>query len=123
MLSSSAETQDFRSSHGKDARELTEPPSPGGVKMYYLLIYKTGEDYIERRAPHRAAHLAYANGAHAQGELVLGGALADPVDSAILVFRTDDRKRVEDFARNDPYVRAGLIKEWTVRPWTVVIGR
>jgi uncharacterized protein YciI len=90
--------------------------------MYYLLVYKTVDDYVERRVPYRAEHLAYANDAHARGELVLGGALADPTDSAILVFRTDDRALIEDFARNDPYVRAGLIKEWSVRPWTVVIG-
>jgi hypothetical protein len=52
----------------------------------------------------------------------MGGALGDPADTAILIFKTDDRAAVEDFARNDPYVKAGLIVEWTVRPWTVVIG-
>lgn len=28
----------------------------------------------------------------------------------------------EGFVRNDPYVVNGLVKEWRVRPWTVVIG-
>ena len=28
----------------------------------------------------------------------------------------------EDFVKNDPYVKNGLITEWEVRPWIVVIG-
>jgi uncharacterized protein YciI len=90
--------------------------------MYYLLMYKTVEGYVERRVPYRADHLAYAGAAHARGELVMGGALAEPVDSALLVFHAQGPSVAEDFARNDPYVRAGLITEWSVRPWTVVIG-
>jgi hypothetical protein len=90
--------------------------------MYYLLLYKTVENYVERRAPFRPEHLGYANAAHARGELVMAGALADPADSAIFVFEAESPDVVEDFARNDPYVKAGLIREWSVRPWTVVIG-
>lgn len=90
--------------------------------MYYLLIYRTVENYVEKRAPFRAEHLNYSGEAHARGELFMGGALADPVDSAILIFKAESPAVVETFARNDPYVKAGLIKEWSVRPWTVVIG-
>ena len=90
--------------------------------MYYLLIYKTVDDYVEKRKPYRPEHLGYANAAHARGEIVMAGALADPADSAIFVFRAESPALVEEFARNDPYVKAGLIKDWSVRPWTVVIG-
>ena len=90
--------------------------------MYYMLIYRTVDNYAERRAPFRTEHLSYAEAAHARGELFMGGALADPADTAILVFKAESRATVENFARNDPYVRAGLIVEWSVRPWTVVIG-
>ena len=90
--------------------------------MYYLLFYKTVDNYVERRAPYRPEHLGYANAARARGEIVMAGALADPADAAVFVFKADSPALVEDFARNDPYVRAGLIKEWSVRPWTVVIG-
>jgi uncharacterized protein YciI len=89
---------------------------------YFVLIYKTVDNYVERRAPYRDDHLAYANAAHARGELFMGGALADPPDTAILVFRAADSSVVEGFARNDPYVKAGLITSWSVRPWSVVIG-
>lgn len=91
--------------------------------MYYLLIYKTVDDYVNKRAPFRSEHLGYAEAAHARGDILMAGALAEPADSAIFVFKTDDRAAVEEFARNDPYVKAGLIVEWSVRPWTVVIGR
>jgi uncharacterized protein YciI len=52
----------------------------------------------------------------------MGGALAEPADAAVMIFKTGSRAAVEDFARDDPYVKAGLIVEWSVRPWTVVIG-
>jgi hypothetical protein len=90
--------------------------------MYYVLFYKTVDDYVERRKPFREEHLALAQAAHARGELVLGGALAEPADSAVLVFKSDGPAIVEAFVKGDPYVRNGLITEWSVRPWTVVIG-
>lgn len=90
--------------------------------MYYILFYKTVEDYLERRAAYRAEHLAIAGKAYQEGKLVMAGALADPADAAVLVFRGDSPEYAEKFAENDPYVRNGLIVSWEVRPWTVVIG-
>jgi uncharacterized protein len=90
--------------------------------MYYILFYKTVDDYITRRAQYREAHLKLANESRARGELFMAGALADPPDSAILVFKGDSPAVAENFAKNDPYVQNGLIVEWKVRPWTVVIG-
>ncbi|RPI21870.1 MAG: hypothetical protein EHM61_23695 [Acidobacteria bacterium] len=90
--------------------------------MYYLLFYKTVENYVQRRAPYRDQHLAYATAAQKRGELLMGGALSDPVDGALLLFKGESAELAESFARNDPYVKAGLITEWRVRPWTVVIG-
>jgi uncharacterized protein YciI len=89
---------------------------------YYALIYDLVEDYLARRTAFREEHLRLAAEAHASGELVMGGAFADPADKALLVFRAEDRSVAESFARNDPYVRNGLIARWQVRPWTVVIG-
>ncbi|MFZ0454222.1 MAG: YciI-like protein [Ignavibacteriaceae bacterium] len=90
--------------------------------MYYILFYQTIDDYTEKRKPYREAHLAYANKAHEEGKLVMAGALTDPADSAVLIFKCDAPSAVENFAMNDPYVKNGLIKEWKVRPWTVVIS-
>jgi uncharacterized protein YciI len=89
---------------------------------YYVLLYDVVEDYLARRAEHRDEHLRLAREAHERGDLVLAGALADPADRALLVFRAADPSVAEEFARNDPYVRRGLVTRWEVRPWTVVIG-
>jgi hypothetical protein len=90
--------------------------------VYYILFYKTFDNYVERRAPYREAHLAYARAAHESGELVMAGVLAEPADGAVLVFKGKGPAAAEKFAQNDPYVKNGLIAEWRVRPWTVVIG-
>ena len=90
--------------------------------MHYLLFYEVSEDYLSRRAEFREAHLAKAWKASAQGELVLGGALANPADGAVLLFQGDTPEVAEKFARVDPYVTNGLVKRWYVREWTTVAG-
>ena len=90
--------------------------------MHWVLTYDYVADILERRAPFREAHLALARDAHRAGRLVMAGALAEPVDGALFVFRADDRAVVDEFVRADPYVREGLVTRWAVRPWTVVVG-
>jgi uncharacterized protein len=90
--------------------------------MHYLLFYEVGEDYVARRAEFRNAHLELGWQASDRGELVLGGALANPVDGAILVFKGDSPEVAENFAKVDPYVTSGLVKRWYVREWTTVAG-
>ena len=90
--------------------------------MHYLLFYEAAENYEERRKPFRAAHLQYAREAVARGELVLGGALANPTDGAVLLFRSTSPALVEQFAKSDPYVTNGVVKAWRVREWTTVVG-
>ena len=90
--------------------------------MYFILLYDVVDDYVERRAALRDAHLSLARASHERGEMVLAGAFADPVDGAALVFKGEDRSVAERFAENDPYVKNGLVKNWKVRGWTVVIG-
>ncbi len=90
--------------------------------MYYILLYDVVEDYVRKRAPFREEHLRLADEAAEKGQLLLGGALDNPVDGAALVFKADDVSVVEEFARNDPYVKNGLITNWKVRDWTVVTG-
>jgi len=90
--------------------------------MYFILFYETVADYVTKRAPYREEHLGLAKAAHERGELVIAGALADPADRAVLVFKGQSPAAAEAFAHADPYVRNGLVVQWSVRPWTVVIG-
>ena len=92
------------------------------VATYWLLLYDYVDDIVDRRAPFRDDHLALARRAHDRGALLLAGALADPVDGALFVFRADDRSVAEEFARHDPYVKEGLVTAWRIRPWSVVVG-
>lgn len=89
--------------------------------VHHLLIYEYVENIVERRAPHRASHLGYAQAWKDDGRLVAGGATGDPPTGAILVFKVDDPAEVERFAAEDPYVQAGLVTSRRVEPWNVVI--
>ncbi|HEY8538816.1 MAG TPA: YciI-like protein [Steroidobacteraceae bacterium] len=90
--------------------------------MHYLLFYEYTSDYLERRGAYRDEHLRLAWAAHDRGELVLGGAYADPVDGAVILFNCDSPAVPEAFAAADPYVRNGLVKRYWIRPWTTVVG-
>ncbi len=88
--------------------------------MHYLLIYELAPDYLDRRGAFRNEHLQLAW--QAEG-LVLGGALTEPTDRAMLLFEGDSPAAAERFAKADPYVKNGLVKRWEVRPWTTVVGK
>jgi uncharacterized protein len=94
----------------------------GENAVHYLLFYEVGEDYLARRGEFRDAHLQLAWAASERGELVLAGALADPVDGAVLLFKGDSAAAAESFAMVDPYVASGLVKRWYVRQWNTVAG-
>ena len=90
--------------------------------MHYLLFYDVDEEYMERRQAFRVLHLEHARRAVERGELILGGALANPVDGAVLLFRGSSPAVAESFAAADPYVTNGLVRRWRVREWTTVVG-
>lgn len=88
--------------------------------MHWLLRYATTPDYLERRAAFREAHLALAWAAADSGDLILGGAVGDPPESALLLFANAAAARA--FAEADPYVANGLVARWEVLPWNTVVG-
>ena len=91
--------------------------------MHYLLFYDVVDNYAEKRTPFRTDHLAHARAALARGELVLAGALANPIDGTVLLFKGPSPAAAESFARADPYVTNGLVTSWRVREWTTVVGK
>ncbi|HUX44920.1 MAG TPA: YciI-like protein [Terracidiphilus sp.] len=90
--------------------------------MHYLMIYELADDYLDRRVQFREDHLRLAWQAVDRGELLLGGALTDPTDRAILLFQGDSPAAAEAFAQADPYVANGIVKKWQVREWATVAG-
>jgi hypothetical protein len=83
-----------------------------------ILQYEYVPDIAEKRQPHRQGHLDAIGRWHGEGRLVMAGAVGDPPHSGLLVFR--DAADAEAFAKQDPYVEAGLVTSWRVEPWTVV---
>ena len=88
--------------------------------MHWILFYDVVDDYVERRGAYRNEHLGLIRTAHERGELVIAGALTEPADGAVLVFR--EESPAEAFAKADPYVKNGLVSKWRVRKWNTVIG-
>ena len=90
---------------------------------YFVLRYDTVvDDYVNRRAPFRDAHLGLMRGAMQRSEVVMAGAIGDPPDGALIVFRGESADVAMRFAENDPYVTNGLVLSWRVQPWNVVVG-
>jgi uncharacterized protein YciI len=63
-----------------------------------------------------AAHLMRSQQLHEQGILLMAGAFLDgePVQTMGVL---TSREAAEDYARNDPFVVAGLVESWVVREW------
>jgi len=86
------------------------------------LAYEYVPDMLERRTPHREAHLALVGEWSERGELAIAGALGDPPHGAFFGFAAAP-ERVEEFVAADPYVAAGLVVAHRIEPWTVVAHR
>ncbi len=87
---------------------------------HHLLFYDYVPDILERREPHREAHLAHARGWKDDGRILMAGAVGDPPHGAVFVFRLDDPAEIESFVNDDPYVAAELVTDWRIEPWKVV---
>ena len=81
---------------------------------HFALVYDVVSDFVERRAPLREAL--------ERDFLLMSGPLGDPPDGALLIFRAESAEPVEALAQADPYVTAGLVTAWRVRPWNIVVG-
>ena len=90
---------------------------------HFLLIYSLADDYLERRGAFRSGHLGLAQQFAEDGQLLLGGAMADPPDQAVFIFKGADDAGARAFVEADPYVANGLVRDWAIREWTTVIGK
>lgn len=91
------------------------------MSKFWFVQYDYVQNVVEKRAPHRANHLAYAGKYRDDGRLVIGGAF-NPPESAGLVFKTNDKKEVEDFVKNDPYVLNGIVEKFHIKEWNIVVS-
>jgi uncharacterized protein YciI len=92
------------------------------LMQHYLLFFDFADNYEERRPQFREAHLEKAWAAVERGELILAGALTDPLDTGILLFKGESPAIVERFVQQDAYVQHGLVRSWRIREWATVVG-
>jgi uncharacterized protein len=93
------------------------------MKKSFVLEYHFVDNMLERRTPHRAAHLKYAQDAVDNNILIAGGALVPDVKRGLLIFCAADPTMVDNFARNDPYVVEGLVTDYKISEWAIAVGK
>jgi hypothetical protein len=91
--------------------------------MYFCIVCRDKPGSLAVRLANRDAHLA---GLRALGPrvLVAGPLLAGDgatMTGSLLVIDFADRAAADDFARNDPYNRAGLFENIDIQAWRKVI--
>lgn len=91
-----------------------------GEDSHHILFYDYVPDMVDRRGPHREAHLQRIADERKAGRVVMAGALGDPPHGAAIVFRGVDPEAIEAFAGADPYVAAGLVTARRIERWNVV---
>lgn len=81
-------------------------------------------DVLERRGPHRPAHLAAAKAHLDAGRLLLAGAFVDagPPGAVFVWAPSATREQVDAFVASDPYVLNGLVTRHDVRSWAVPLS-
>ena len=97
-------------------------PGDDSNNSYFLLTLDYVEGMVEKRGPYREEHLDGAKKAADEGYCVMAGALLEPVDTGVFVFKNTTKEKIEAFVQNDAYYKAGLVPKYSIRPWMVVVG-
>ena len=90
--------------------------------MLYVIFCTDKPDHAHVRAANRPDHLDYLS-IHEDRFVAVGPTLTDDgegMNGSLLVVDFPDRVGAEDFARNDPYAKAGLFEAVIIRPWKQV---
>lgn len=88
----------------------------------YALQYDYVPDALEKRKPHREAHLALFSKQVEKGNVVLAGAVDNPPTGGLLIFRNLSANEIEQLVQQDPYVVNGVVQKYTIKPYMAVLG-
>jgi|TARA_B110000914_G_scaffold43321_1_gene36696 uncharacterized protein YciI len=98
--------------------------------MWYVIIGKDIEDSLQLRMKTRDSHLARLNDLTDQGRILVAGPIPaidneDPGEAgfsgSIIIAEFKSLQDAEDWANQDPYVKAGVFSEITVKPFKKVL--
>lgn len=89
--------------------------------MYFIIIAEDKPNSLDLRLESRAEHLDYIQ---ADGVLCQAGPILhdDKPCGSLLIIKVADLTAAEEFARRDPYAKAGLFAKVDIRPWMPAIG-
>ncbi|PJI85782.1 hypothetical protein BC777_2129 [Yoonia maricola] len=90
--------------------------------MRFALMTKDKPGALQTRMDNREAHLAYIADT---GVVEMAGPVLDDegqMCGSLIVLDVDDLAAAQAWADNDPYAKAGLFSDVTLRAWKKVIG-
>ncbi|MEM8538277.1 MAG: YciI family protein [Pseudomonadota bacterium] len=90
--------------------------------MRFALMAHDKPGALQTRRDNREAHLAYVA---ETGVVEMAGPLLDAdgeMCGSLLILDVPDRAAAEAWAADDPYAKAGLFAQVTLRAWKKVIG-
>lgn len=87
----------------------------------YVLFYESADDVMSKAPAQFPAHKQRLDEFHDRGVLLMVGTFANPQDEgSMAIFTTSDA--VEEFARGDPFVLNGVVRNWYVRGWNEILA-
>ena len=82
--------------------------------MRFVLFYESADDVLTKAPPHFPADSARLDEFHRAGTLLMMGPFGNPQsEGSMSIFITRDA--AEEFARPDPFVFSGVIRNWYIR--------
>jgi uncharacterized protein YciI len=90
--------------------------------MRFALMTKDKPGALQTRLDNREAHLAYIADT---GVVEMAGPVLDDegqMCGSLIVLEVEDMAAAQAWAENDPYAKAGLFSDVTLRAWKKVIG-
>jgi uncharacterized protein YciI len=85
------------------------------------MFYDSADDVASKAPAQFPAHRARLDDFHARGTLLMVGTFGDPQnEGSMAVFTT--REAAEEFAKGDPFVVNGVVRNWYVREWNEIFG-
>jgi uncharacterized protein len=99
---------------------------PGRSFVVQMKTVFTSLDEARSKAPElMERHIAATREAHRRGDVVMAGAFLTPPAEGDLVETMavlSSAAAAQAFVDADPFVRAGLVHEWTIREWADMLG-
>ncbi len=87
--------------------------------MKAVLLYRSAPDVMAKAPIHFPAHKERLDAFQRRGDLIAVGTWADPREGSMAVFRT--RAAAEEFARDDPFVKNGVVSGYEIKDWNEVL--